>query len=504
MKPKPKPIPKKTRPIRRGAPPVAAGKAYRFAGSQLPVPSWPATPADDTLTVVIPVLNESERIHDVVRFARRSKYVTDVIVVDDGSIDGTPELARAAGAHVITSAMLGKGASMEDGMLESQSSTILYLDGDLVGLREDLVERMFEPIVSGKADFVKASFSRRAGRVTVLTARPLLRTYFPELAQFEQPLGGIIAVRKDLLKKLRFENDYGVDVGLFLDSAALGARMAEVDIGHIEHDSHDLEVLGEMATQVARAIIERAEVYGRLRRSFLLQTKERERLLRANPEAIVAKIGAVERLALFDMDGTLLNGRFIIELARRTGREEKLAKYLDRHDLTPEYRTKRIARVFKGVPMETFVATARAIPLVPGAVEAVVGLRKLGYRVGIVTDSYHLVAEVARRRVFADFAISNVVEFSKGKSTGDVTLAPTMRSNKINALRFLTKRMGVSAKQILGVGDGINDIGMLRAAGISVAFQPKNERVRRAAQYVINGSLDELLKIVAARDGREP
>jgi glucosyl-3-phosphoglycerate synthase len=485
------------------ATPVAPSHVYRLAGNYLPRHApWPEHPDSERVTVVIPVLNESKRIGSVVKFALGSPLVREVIVVDDGSIDGTPELAESAGARVITSSMLGKGASMEDGLLEAKSDCVLYLDGDLCGLADDLVERMCRPLFAGTADFVKASFSRRAGRVTVLTARPLLRTYFPEVASFEQPLGGVIAARKELLRRLRFENDYGVDIGLLLDSIGLGARIAEVDIGHIEHDSHDLDTLGEMATQVARAILDRAAIFGRLRQSFSRETRERERIDRAHPEKVISRVGAVDRLALFDMDGTLLNGRFVVELARRTNREDKLAKYLDRFDLTPESRTRSIARIFRGVPVEMFLKTARELPLVPGAVAAVVGLRKLGYRVGIVTDSYHIAAETVRRRVFADFVLSNVIEFRRGNATGQITLAPTMRSgktgprayDKLNALRFLKKRMEIATKQILAVGDGENDIGMLRAAGMSIAFQPKNERVRRAAKKVVRGSLDEILQ----------
>jgi glucosyl-3-phosphoglycerate synthase len=481
------------------------GRVYRLAGN---VPAdlevEPAKPNDKAVSVVIPVLNESRQIASVVGLARRSRLVREVIVVDDGSIDGTPELAEAAGARVITSSMLGKGASMEDGLLEAKSESILYLDGDLAGLADDLVERMCGPLLSGDADFVKASFSRRAGRVTVLTARPLLRTYFPEVAHFEQPLAGIIAARKELLTRLRFENDYGVDIGLLLDSVGLGARVTEVDIGHIEHDSHDLDVLGEMATQVARAILDRAASFGRLRWSFARETRERERVARSHPEKIIAKIGAVDRLALFDMDGTLLNARFVVELARETGREQNLAKYIDRFDLKPEVRARKIAQIFTGVPAEIFEKTARNLPLTPGAVAAVVGLRKLGYRVGIVSDSYHIATEIIRRRVFADFALSNVIEFRKGKATGQITLAPSMRAgrtgprayDKLNALRFLKKRMNVLTRNILAVGDGENDIGMFRAAGLSIAFQPKSERVRRAAKKVISGSLDQILQFV--------
>lgn len=465
---------------------------------------WPGKPADQLVSVIIPVLNESARIASVIRLALRSSLVGEVIVVDDGSIDGTPELAHEAGARVVTSTLLGKGASMQDGLLEARHQTLLYLDGDLAGLRDDLVERMTEPVLHGKADFTKASFSRRAGRVTVLTARPLLRTYFPELAVFEQPLGGVIAARKELLERLSFEDDYGVDIGLLIDAAAARARLLEVDIGHIEHDSQDLERLGEMATQVARTILERAAAWGRLRLRFVRQTREMERIRRAQPDQVLSRVGNVDRLALFDMDGTLVNGRYIVELARRAGREEQLAHYLDRYDLTPETRTRRIARVFRGVRREVFERAARELPLVEGAVETVVGLRKLGYRVGVVTDSYHVAAETVRRRVFADFALANVLEFRRESATGVVTLAPTMRSgrkgrlayDKLNTLRFLARRMGVSARSVLAVGDGENDVGLLRAAGMSVAFQPKTERVRRAAKHVVTGRLDEVLKLV--------
>ena len=247
-----------------------------LAGNRAPtILVWSSKPRDRRVTVVIPVLNESERVASVVRLALRSPRVGEVIVVDDGSIDDTPELAQAAGARVFTSTFLGKGGSMEEGLFEARHDTLLYLDGDLAGLSDDLVERVTNPVLRGEADFVKARFVRRAGRVTVLTARPLLQTYFPELAHFEQPLGGIIAARKELLRQLRFENDYGVDVGLLIDAAALGARLTEVDIGHLEHDSHDLDYLGEMATQVARAILERASAYGRLRFSFVQRVRER-------------------------------------------------------------------------------------------------------------------------------------------------------------------------------------------------------------------------------------
>jgi glucosyl-3-phosphoglycerate synthase len=485
-------------------------RTKRLVGSPIPAgEGWSPAPSDERVSVVIPVLNESRRIQSVVRLAAECRSVGEVLVIDDGSIDDTPELARSAGARVITSTMLGKGASMEDGLRAAKHGTLVYLDGDLAGLSKDLVERMAAPVLQGWADFVKARFARRSGRVTRLTAQPLLRTYFPELAYIEQPLGGIVAARRELLERLRFENDYGVDIGLLIDAAALGTRIAEVDIGPLEHDSQDLDALSEMAMQVARAILERAAEHGRLRLSFTRRSYELEGARRAGVENALRRVGDVERLALIDMDGTLLQGRFVVELALRTGREEGLSRYLDRYDLSPAERTRRIARLFRGVKREVFEQTARDLPLTPGAVEAVVGLRKRGYRVAVVTDSYHVAAEIVRRRVFADVAVANVVEFRGDRATGGITIAPTMRADrkgplaydKLNTLRFLVRRLGVRPRDVLAVGDSENDVGMLRAAGVSVAFQPKSERVRKAAQYAVVGRLDTVLDLLPKDKG---
>lgn len=394
---------------------------------------------------------------------------------------------------------------MEDGLQAAKFDLVLYLDGDLRGLRRDLIQRMMQPLIDDKADFVKARFARSGGRVTVLTAKPLLRTYFPELADFAQPLGGIIAVRRDLLRKLRFENDYGVDVGLLIDAAAARARLVEVDVGQIKHDSQSLDALGEMATQVARTILERAGEWGRLRVSHVRAAKERDRVHRADFRHALNMLEGAEKLALIDMDGTLLNGRFVLELAHRTGRMEKLNPLLDNHTLDASTRTKRIAAIFTGLPKSILEQVAREIPLMPGAVETVVGLRKAGYLVGVVTDSYQMAAETVRRRVFADFTISHVMKFRREKATGRITLAPAMshpkgckehRLCKLNVLRHLLEEVGIGAEKVLAVGDSDNDVCLLRAAGTSVAFQPKTLSVRDAAKHVIENDLRGILHLL--------
>ncbi len=457
------------------------------------------------ISVIIPVLNESPTVASVVEFAKRGKNVSEVIVVDDGSIDGTPELAVQAGARVVVSTLLGKGASMEDGMWAAQNDIILYLDGDLTGLCDDLIELMTAPLLAGESDFVKARFTRSAGRVTVLAARPLLLTFFPELSSFEQPLGGIIATRRSILRNIRFEMDYGVDIGLLLDVAATGAVVSQVDIGHIEHDSQSLDVLGDMAIQVVRVILNRAAIYGRLDMQQVREVEEVERRSQAELSVIFQRIGRPEVLALFDMDGTLLKGRFVVNLAQRTNKSAELAELLDNSSLPSEERTSRIAALFADVPRSVFEDAARAVPLNPGAVEVVVALRKLGYRVGIVSDSFRVASEIVRRRVFADFSIAHLMRFRRGIASGEVLLCPAMLHEngcklhklcKQNVLLHICEQTGVAADRVLAVGDSDPDACMLKTAGVSVAYQPKSDAIAAAARHILQGNLTDILPLV--------
>jgi glucosyl-3-phosphoglycerate synthase len=106
--------------------PLVAQAAPRHASAAIPaaapVPALPAPPKA-CATVVIPALNEAARIADVVRHALADPATAEVVVVDDSSIDDTAALAREAGAEVVTSTMLGKGASMRDGVLAAAKAS---------------------------------------------------------------------------------------------------------------------------------------------------------------------------------------------------------------------------------------------------------------------------------------------------------------------------------------------------------------------------------------------
>lgn len=460
------------------------------------------------ISVVIPVLNESPTIQSVIALARASQNVSEIIVVDDGSIDGTPELARQAGARVITSTLLGKGASMEDGVWTAQNELLVFLDGDLRGLREDLIERLAGPLLAGQADFVKARFSRAAGRVTMLTAKPLLNMFFPELHWIEQPLCGQIAAQRSLLRNLRFESDYGVDIGLLIDAVLSGASIQQVDIGHLEHESQSLESLGDMATQVARAILDRAARSGRMRLEQLSEAEEVDGSRRTTLDIAARRLGRPRQLAVFDMDGTLLRGRFAVRLAQRTNQMSSLEPLLDNPSIPAEERTRAIAALFTNVPKSTIEEVARHMPLTPGAVETVLELRRRGYGVGIVSDSFLSATEIIRRRVFADFSIAHRLRFRGGVATGQVSISPALRHPngcphhslcKLNTLLHLADQFELPVEQILAVGDGVPDMCMLAAAETSFAFEPKTAAVGEAAKFTVRGRLDGILPLAPPR-----
>ena len=226
-------------------------------------------------SVIIPALNEARRIAQVVAYAMADPATAEVIVVDDSSTDATASLARYAGATVVTSTMLGKGESMRDGVALAKQGLLVYLDGDLSGLRKGIITNLVGPLIRHEADFVKARFGRVGGRVTELTAKPMLKIFFPELAHFGQPLGGIMAARKSLLRTLTFDDGYGVDVGLLIDSHLAGARLVEVDIGSLEHESQPLHDLTLMANVSPPSIHTTWVVAGHVRDVELMRLADR-------------------------------------------------------------------------------------------------------------------------------------------------------------------------------------------------------------------------------------
>lgn len=217
------------------------------------------------ISVVLPAYNEAEFIGKVIGAAKEVAEVDEVLVINDGSTDETANVAKEAGAGVVSHKInRGKGFAMKTGCEKAIGDVLIFLDADLINIQPEKIRRIIEPFKEGY-DFVKTRFRRRGGRVTQLTARPLLGHFFPEIEeQFEQPLSGQIGIKKELMQKLDLEVDMGVDIGILIDAVEMGAKITEVNFGELIHDERELKNLDLMAKAVSRVVLERAAKYNRL------------------------------------------------------------------------------------------------------------------------------------------------------------------------------------------------------------------------------------------------
>ena len=147
-----------------------------------------------TVSIIIPAFNEDKTVGNVIKAVKSLNYIYEIIVVDDGSQDNTAQVAEKAGAKVIQHLKnRGKGSAIKTGFINSKGDIVVFLDADIQNLTSKKVDNIIKPIINGEADLTKTKFKREAGRVTELTAKPLLKFFFPEI-KFDQPLSGQFAV----------------------------------------------------------------------------------------------------------------------------------------------------------------------------------------------------------------------------------------------------------------------------------------------------------------------
>ncbi|KDE98157.1 phosphoserine phosphatase [Mycolicibacterium aromaticivorans JS19b1 = JCM 16368] len=183
-----------------------------------------------------------------------------------------------------------------------------------------------------------------------------------------------------------------------------------------------------------------------------------------------------KRLIVFDVDSTLIQGEVIEMLAAHAGAEEAVAAVTEaamRGELDFAESLHRRVETLAGLPAEVLEDVAEQIELTPGARTTIRTLRRLGFHCGVVSGGFRQVIDPLAHELMLDFVAANELEIVDGKLTGRVVGEVVDRAGKAKALRDFARQVGVPMEQTVAVGDGANDIDMLAAAGLGVAFNAK-------------------------------
>jgi phosphoserine phosphatase len=194
------------------------------------------------------------------------------------------------------------------------------------------------------------------------------------------------------------------------------------------------------------------------------------------------------RLIVMDVDSTLIQEEVIDLLAARAGCADEVAKITEsamRGELDFAASLRERAALLAGLDASVLDAVRASLRLTPGARTLIRTLKRLGYKCGIVSGGFTAVIEPLAASLDIDYVAANTLEVADGKLTGRVLEPIIDRDGKTEALRRFARAAGVPLSQTVAVGDGANDLGMIAAAGLGIAFNAK-PMVRDAADTALS------------------
>jgi glycosyltransferase involved in cell wall biosynthesis/nucleotide-binding universal stress UspA family protein len=239
-----------------------------------------------SISLALPALNEEETVGKVVRMMKKElmeniPLIDEIVLIDSDSTDKTREIAAGEGIPVYIHQQLlerlgarrGKGEALWKSLLVTRGDIIAWIDTDIVNIHPRFVYGILGPLLANPQVQLVKGFYRRplkvgeklqvsgGGRVTELTARPLLNLFYPELSGVVQPLSGEYAGRRAALERAIFFSGYGVETGLLIDifeRYGLGA-IAQVDLLERIHHNQPLEALSKMSFAIIQTVMHKLE-----------------------------------------------------------------------------------------------------------------------------------------------------------------------------------------------------------------------------------------------------
>ena len=211
------------------------------------------------------------------------------------------------------------------------------------------------------------------------------------------------------------------------------------------------------------------------------------------------------KLVIFDMDGTLIQGRGIFVIAEKKGFKDELINKIKNDRIDFYQRSKDIAKLSRGLDKNELLEIFRTIKLSENVEKVISVLKEHNIKTAIATDSYNLFADDLKDRLGIDYAFANNLITNGDIITGELEihnkdLTQDFFSGKIYsickscALEQLCKELGISLKESIAVGDGKVDIGMIKKAGLGIAFNAPDE-VKKHAD-IVTDDLTTILKYI--------
>ena len=215
------------------------------------------------------------------------------------------------------------------------------------------------------------------------------------------------------------------------------------------------------------------------------------------------------RLVVFDMDSTLIRGEAINELANHANTGQQVDKITDAAmngeiDFRESF-TRRVA-LLKGLDEKVLAKVAENLALTEGAERVIHTLKKLGYKIGIISGGFDYFGESLQKKLNLDYVFANGLEIENGKVTGNVNGDIIDGLRKAEILKTIATVENISLQQTIAIGDGANDLPMLSIAGLGIAFHAKPIVKKNAQKSISSVGLDGLLYLmgISEREIRQP
>jgi phosphoserine phosphatase len=209
------------------------------------------------------------------------------------------------------------------------------------------------------------------------------------------------------------------------------------------------------------------------------------------------------RLVAFDMDSTLIQTEVIDELARLAGVGAQVAAITEaamRGELDFQASFRQRVGLLRGLPAAALQQVVDGVPLMDGAERLTGSLRTLGYKTAILSGGFTFMGHELQRRLGIDYLHANELDVADGVVTGEVRGDIVDGARKAHFLTELARAEQISMEQVIAVGDGANDLPMLRLAGLGIAFRAKPIVRASARQSISTLGLDGILYLLGVRD----